>query len=454
MSTLSSAITSLADTFSGLLLQPADAGYDDARRVHNGLIDKRPAVIARCLGLADIADAVRLARGHGLEMSVRGGGHNVAGRAVTDGGLMIDLSALRSVHVDAGQRTARAGGGAIWRDFNRETQAFGLATTGGVVGSTGIGGLTLGGGLGWLMPKYGMALDNLLSADLVLADGSIVRAADDENEDLFWAVRGGGGNFGVAGSFEFRLHDVGPTLIGGMAAWPFEHARDVLRFFRDFTGGADDDVMAFAGLLTAPDGQTKLAAIVVGHFGPVKEGQAAVAPIKRFGAPVVDGLGPIDYSALNGMLDAAFPRGAMNYWKTHFLDELSDDAIDTLIAQYASCPTPMSQVLLEHFHGAAARVPVADTAYALRSEGYNSLVLAQWTERVDNERCIDWAKHAYASMQPFLGSQRYVNYLDDDDSNDAVLASVYGPNLPRLRKTKKQYDPDNVFHMNVNITPE
>jgi hypothetical protein len=454
MSTLSSTITSLADTFSGQLLQAADAGYDGARRVHNGLIDKHPAVIAQCLGIADIADAVRLAREHGLEVSVRGGGHNVAGRAVTDGGVMIDLSGLRSVHVDAGRRTARAGGGAIWRDFNRETQAFGLATTGGVVGSTGVGGLTLGGGLGWLMPKYGMALDNLLSADVVLADGTIVRAADDENEDLFWAVRGGGGNFGVAGSFQFRLHDVGPTLIGGMAAWPFEHARDVLRFFRDFTRRADDDVMAFAGLLTAPDGQTKLAAIVVGHFGPANDGQAAVAPIKRFGAPIVDGLGPIDYSALNGMLDAAFPRGAMNYWKTHFLDELSDDAIDALIAQYARSPTPMSQVLLEHFHGAASRVPVADTAYALRSEGYNSLVLAQWTDAVDNERCIDWARQTYTSLQPFVGAQRYVNYLDDDDSDDTVLSSVYGPNLARLRKIKKQYDPDNVFHMNVNITPE
>lgn len=453
MSTPTTVLDEIAPAFAGRLLRPDESGYEEARTVHNGLIDKRPSLIAQCRGMADIADAIRLGRSLGVEIAVRGGGHNPAGRATTHGGLMIDLSQMRSVLVDPARRTARVQGGALWKDVNRETQAYGLAVTGGAIGTTGVGGLTLGGGLGWLMAKHGLTLDNLLSVDLVLADGSLVRASDDENSDLFWAVRGGGGNFGVAGSFEFQLHPVGPMVVGGIVAWPLDRAREVLRFYREFTRSVSDDEMIFAAMLTAPDGVTKLVAIAAGHFGAADTADAAMAPIKAFGTPILDTLQPIPYVALNGMLDAAFPKGALNYWKSHFVETLSDEAIDVLIGQFSRCPTPMGQLMLEHFHGAATRVPVGDTAYALRSEGYNTAIIAEWLDAAQNGRCVTWARDAYQALQPFVGERRYVNYLDDDDIVDASLAAVYGPNLPRLRQIKKRYDPENVFHLNLNIPP-
>lgn len=448
-------VSGLSQSFSGRLLQPSDAGYDEARRVHNGLIDKRPGLIAQCRGIADIADVVKAARAAGLEISVRGGGHNVGGRAVTEGGVMVDLSPMRLVHVDPVRKRAHAGGGALWKDFNREAQAYALATTGGVVGTTGVGGLTLGGGLGWMMGKHGMALDNLRSVDLVLADGRIVHASAEEHPDLFWALRGGGGNFGVAASFEFELHPVGPLVIGGLVAWPADRARDVLRFFRDFTRSAPDDLMVVAALLTAPDGSgNRIVGIAAGYFGPLAEGEKVVAPIKKFGTPIMDVLGPMPYVALNGMLDSAFPPGACSYWKSQFLDTLTDDAIDVFIARFEGIPTPMSQMLLEHFHGAATRVPVGDTAYALRSTGYNAAIFAQWPNGPDPGGCAGWARAAHAALKPFAGARRYVNYLDADDATESALAAVYGDNLPRLRQLKRQYDPENVFRLNLNIPPE
>ena len=443
----------LADVLSGRVIQPSDAAYDTARRLHNGLIDKRPAVIAECRGVADVVDAVKFGRDQGLEIAVRGGGHNVAGRATVDGGLMIDLSQMRGVHVNPDARTAQAEGGTVWKIFYRETQVHGLATPGGVVGTTGVAGLTLGGGLGWLMPKYGMALDNLKSVDLVLADGKVVRASAQENSDLFWAVRGGGGNFGVATSFEFALHPVGPIVMGGLAAWPVAMAKDVLRHFRDLTAKATDDLMLLGALLTAPDGKTKVVAIAAGHVGSKTDGEKALAPIKAFKQPIMDELGPLPFVTLNSLLDGAFPPGAFNYWKSHFLNELTDDAIAAAIDVVAGCPTPMGQIAFEHFHGAATRVPVADTAYALRSSGFNTLVVSEWLDRAQDEACIAWGKKAYAAVKPFGGSQRYINYLNHDDTLDEALAAVYGPNLPRLRQIKNEYDPDNVFHLNVNIKP-
>ncbi len=376
MSPISTALDELRSTFAGRLLQPADAGYDEARRVHNGLIDKRPALIAQRRGLADIVDAIQLARTHKLEVAVRGGGHNVAGRATIDGGLMIDLSTMKGIQVDVKTGTARAQGGVTWKEFNRETQLHGLATTGGVVSTTGIAGLTLGGGLGWLMSKYGLALDNLLSVDIVLADGRILTASSDDNEDLFWALRGGGGNFGVAASFEYRLHPVGPMVTGGLIAYPFGAAWDVLRFFRDVTASLPDEFTVFAGLIHAPDG-AKLVALVICHCGPLAAGESAARPIKRFGVPAMDAIGPMPYSQLNAMLDAAFPRGALNYWKSNFLASLSDEAIRTMIDCFAKCPTPMGQLLLEHFHGAVTRVGATDTAFPHRSSGYDLLVLSE-----------------------------------------------------------------------------
>jgi FAD/FMN-containing dehydrogenase len=452
-SSLAETVGGLATAFTGELLGPIHSGYEIARRVHNGLIDKRPALIARCRGVADIVDAVKLARDQRLDVAVRGGGHNVAGRSTIDGGVLIDLSLMQGIHVDPKARTARAQGGLTWNGFNRETQLHGLATTGGVISTTGIGGLTLGGGIGWLMGKHALALDNLLSVELVLAVGRVLTANSDENADLFWALRGGGGNFGVAASMQYRLHPVGPVITGGVIAYPFSEAWDILRYFRDITASLPDELMVFGGLIHAPDGSgAKLAAMVVCHCGQPEDGERAIQPIKGFGAPVMDALGPLPYCQMNTMLDAGYPRGALNYWKSAFLSGLSDEAIRTMIDCFAQCPAPMGQLLLEHFHGAVTRVGVTDTAFPHRAAGYNLLVLSQWADPKDNTACTAWGRDSYAAMQSFMGGGRYVNYLGDDEQGD-VVAAAYGPNYRRLAAVKAQYDPENFFRMNQNIRP-
>ena len=352
-------VSDLAARFSGQLLQPTDAGYDDARRVHNGLIDKRPTLIARCRNTADIVDAVNLARDNGLEVAVKGGGHNVAGRATINGGLLIDLSLMKGIHVDPAARIARAQGGVTWGEYNRETQLHGLASTGGVVSTTGIAGLTLGGGLGWLQGKYGLAIDNLRAAQIVTADGRVLTAGADENADLFWGIRGGGGNFGIAASFEFRVHPVGPMIAGGLAAHPLERGRDVLRFFRERTASLPDELTLFCGILHAPDGSGhKIAGLVAAHCGALADGEAALKPLKAFGPPVMDHLGPIPYSVQNTLIDASLPKGARNYWKANFIPALTDEAIDVIVDSYARVPSPMSQIVIEHGHGAMTRIGV------------------------------------------------------------------------------------------------
>ena len=455
MTTATASFESLRTQLAGPVLLPSDAGYDDARRVQNGLIDRRPALVARCHGTADVQAAVRFAREHSLEIAVRGGGHNVAGNAVCEGGLMIDLSAMRAVHVDARPRRARAQGGATWGDYNRETQLHGLASTGGVVSTTGVGGLTLGGGLGWLMGKHGMAVDSLRAVELVTATGDIVRASAEEHPDLFWAVRGGGGNFGVATWLEFELYPVGPMVTGGLVAHPFAAARDVLRFYRDFTASLPDELTAFAGVLHAPDGSgTKLAAILVCHAGSPEAGAAALAPVKRFGTPVMDVIGPMPYSAVNTMVDGGFPKGALNYWKSNFLAALPDAAIDAIIERFAVAPSPMSGLLLEHFHGAATRVGPTDTAFAHRAVGYNFLAVGEWMDASANAANIAWVRDAYAALAPHFSAGRYVNYLNTDEVvESSAVAAAFGPNWTRLRDVKRKYDPDNVFHLNQNIAP-
>jgi len=440
----------LVPAFGGSLLQSTDAAYDSVRRVHNGLVDKRPAIIACCSGTADVIDAVKIGRSLGLEMAVRGGGHNVAGRATVDGGVMIDLSPMKGIHVDARTRTVRAQGGVLWKEFNRETQVHGLATTGGVVSSTGIAGLTLGGGLGWLMPKFGLALDNLRAAEIVLADGSVVRASAEENADLFWAIRGGGGNFGIATWLEYELHPVGPIVTGGLVAHKATDARQVLRFFREQCASLPEEMMLVAGLLTGPDGSA-LVGIVGSHCGDAPSGEAATRPLKTFGAPVLDAMGPIPYCDLNSMLDPSFPKGALNYWKAQFLADLTDEAIDVLIGRAAVVPSPQCQILLEHFHGAATRVPVSATACTLRTPGFNAVIAAQWLDPKDTNRCVEWARETFRLLGPYLGSTRYMNYLDQDEDDPARIA--YGANYERLRTIKQTYDPENVFHINVNIPP-
>src|SRR5262245_58864155 len=446
---------SLRAQMAGPVLAPSDPAYEDARRVHNGLIDRRPALVARCHGTADVQAAVRFARERGLEIAVRGGGHNVAGNAVCDGGLMIDLSAMRGVHVDPRARRARAQGGATWGNYNRETQLHSLASTGGVVSTTGVGGLTLGGGLGWLMGKHGMAVDSLRAVEVVTATGEVVRASADEHPDLYWAVRGGGGNFGVATWLEYELYPVGPTVIGGLVAHQFAAARDVLRFYRDFTASLPDELTAFAGVLHAPDGSgAKLAAIVVCHAGDLTTGEKLVAPVKRFGSPVMDAIGPMPYTAVNMLFDAGFPRGALNYWKSNFLTSLSDGAIDTMIERFAAAPSPMSGLLLEHFHGAATRVGPTETASPHRTVGYNFLAVAEWLDAGTTKDNIAWARDAYAAMAPHFTSGRYVNYLNADEvGEDTAVSAAFGPNWKRLREVKRKYDPDNIFHLNQNIKP-
>jgi FAD/FMN-containing dehydrogenase len=445
-------LKSLATAFSGVLLRPDDDGYEEARRIHNGLIDKRPGLIARCSGTADIVDAVRLARECGLEISVRGGGHNVAGRAVTNGGAMIDLSLMKGIHVDPAARTVWAQGGVIWREFNREAAVHGLATTGGVISTTGVAGLTLGGGLGWLLGKYGLSADNLVSIELVTAAGEVLTVTAGEHPDLFWALRGGGGNFGIASSFEFRAHPLRQVL-GGLVAHPFTAAAEVLRFYRDFTASVPDELTAFAALVHAPDGSgVPLAALIVCHCGAPAQAEKDLRPLVEFGAPALVQVGPMPYPAMNMILDDGFPRGALNYWKSSFLRNLDDDAISAMIDHFAACPSPMTGIVLEHFHGAVTRVGTTDTAVPHRDTGYNLLIASVWTDPTTIDKNIAWTRGTYDAMGPHFAGRRYVNYLDDDEAADAV-SGAYGPNYARLVEVKRRYDPANLFRLNQNIAP-
>jgi FAD/FMN-containing dehydrogenase len=437
----------------GVVFMPGDPGYDEVRRIHNGMFVRSPALIARCLGTADVVDAVRFARTHDLELAVRGGGHSVAGKSVCEGGLMLDLSLMKGIHVDPERCTVRAQGGVTWGEFNRETQLYGLATTGGVVSTTGIAGLTLGGGLGWLMGKHGLAADNLLSAEVVTAAGEVVRANAEENRDLFWGLRGGGGNFGVVSWFEYRLHRLA-SVTSGLVAYPIERAREVMQFFRKFTASLPDELTLNGGLLHAPDGSGVPLAVIVGcHCGSLSEGEAAMRSIRRFGSPVIDTIGPASYVDTNTKIfDPGFPRGARNYWKSSFLAELSDAAIDALIAQFAVCPSPMSGLLLEHFHGAATRVGVDETAFPHRRESYNLLVVSEWLDAKDDDKNIAWARATYDALRPHMVHESYANYQTEDQTENA-LEQAYGPNYERLVALKKKYDPGNFFRMNQNIKP-
>jgi FAD/FMN-containing dehydrogenase len=442
----------LRGSFSGVLLEPSDEGYEEARRVHNGLIDRRPALIARCQNTADVADAVRFARQAGLELSVRGGGHNVAGRSVVDGALMIDLAPMKGIHVDRDAQRLRAQGGVIWRELNREAAVHGLAVTGGVISTTGIAGLTLGGGLGWLMAKYGLAADNVTSVELVTAEGRILEVNEASDADLFWALRGGGGNFGIAASIEYRLHPL-HMVVGGLIAHPIEAAADLLRFYRDASASASDDLTVFGALVHAPDGSgTKLAAMVVFHAGTAEEAERELAPFKEWGSPLVVDVGPMPYPVMNTLLDEGFPAGSLNYWLSSFTSGLTDELIDAAVERFASVPSPMSAILLEHFHGAVCGVGVADTAVPHREKGWNLLLPSVWTDPADTDANVSWTRDTHAAFAEHLSERRWLNYLGDDQGADAVRGA-YGPNYDRLVELKRQYDPDNVFKHNHNIQP-
>ncbi|HXV33698.1 MAG TPA: FAD-binding oxidoreductase [Gaiellaceae bacterium] len=440
--------------FSGPLLRPGEEGYEEARRIYNGLIDRKPALIARCRGEADIVEAVRFAREAGLELAVRGGGHQVGGRCLVEGGVMVDLSPMKGIFVDPEARTARVQPGVDWAQLNRETQLHGLAVTGGVISTTGVAGLTLGGGLGWLMPKYGLATDNLESARVVTADGRTLTASESENPDLFWGLRGGGGNFGVVSSFEFRLHPVGPTVAGGLVAHPLAAAEDFLRFYRDFSTGSSDDLMTFAGLVHAPDGSgAKLAVCVACHLGQPEQAEADLLPLREFGTPALVELGPMPYTVLNSLLDAGYPTGSLNYWKSGFLGELSDQAIAEMLERFAVCPSPMTAMLLEHFHGAVTRVPVDATAVPHREQSHNFAITSVWADPAATDENVAWTRESFAAMEPFLGGRRYLNYFSDDDTGETAARAAYGPNYERLVEVKNAYDPTNMFRQNVNVLP-
>jgi FAD/FMN-containing dehydrogenase len=446
------AVADLAGQVSGTVLGPPHAAYEEARAVYNGLVDRRPALIVRCRTRNDVVAALAFASRAGVGVSIRGGGHNVAGRAVTDGGVMIDLVEMKAITVDPDRAIATAEGGVIWAELNDAAAEHELAVTGGVVSTTGIAGYTLGGGLGWLMAKYGLAADNLLAVDLVTAEGDILQVDADSHPDLFWALRGGGGNFGVATAFTYRLHPL-QTVVGGLIAHPLDAAPDLLRFYRDAVAEASDDLTVFAGLVHAPDGSgAKLAALIVFHTGEAAEAERDLAPFKTWGSPLVVQVGPMSYPAMNRLLDAGYPAGSLNYWLSSFTRGLPDELITIAVERFAAVPSPMSAILLEHFHGAVTRIGVSETAVPHREEGWNLLLPSVWTNPADTEANIAWTRETFAAMRPHFGTGRWLNYLGDDQTEDAIRAA-YGPNYERLRDVKRRYDPDNVFHLNHNIAP-
>ncbi len=429
------------------VLTGTEPEFDRARRVWNGMIDRKPSAIVRPASIADVIHSVRFAREQGIAASVRGGGHSVAGKAVADGAIMIDLSLMRDVQIDTSRRTGLVQGGATWGEFDREAQKFGLATTGGVISSTGVVGLTMGGGIGWLMGKLGLSCDNVLSADLVNADGNHMSVSPTQNEDLFWAIRGGGGNFGIVTAMEFRVHDLGPVH-GGVLLYPRKLAVDLLRQYRDITRNAPDELTAYAALLVGHG--NPIAAIALCHSGS-NGGDAACRQFQLSTPPVADMVGEKKYTEIQTMLDFSAPAGLHYYFKCPFLRELSDDAIRTIVEFAERTPTEQTQVVLEHMHGAASRVPVAQTAFALRRVHYSVNIMPAWTDPAMAEKCIDWARELAAALESFGASDAYVNYLGDEGPS-AVRAS-YGSNYERLVALKRKYDPSNFFRFNQNIVP-
>ncbi|XYH92706.1 FAD-binding oxidoreductase [Sorangium sp. So ce1128] len=447
--TLEVAMREFQTSLRGEVLFPSDAGYDSARRVFNAMIDKRPRLIARCAEPADIVRCVRFAREHALPASVRGGGHSVAGKAVCDAGMMIDLSQMKAIRVDPTERTARAEPGLLLGEFDEGTQAFGFATTMGIMSTTGIAGLTLGGGIGWLNGKHGLACDNLLSAEVVTANGDLVVASSSENPDLFWGMRGGGGNFGIVTSFEYRVHPVGQVL-AGMLLYPLAKAKRVLRFFDDFSSACPDEFSTTAVLMTGEDGQPALAVLVC-YCGPLADGEAALRPLRSFAKPTADLISPTSYVEFQRLLDPAFPPGMQHYWKSGFMRRLSDTAIDILVEHTSTMPSPLSSLSLQQMHGVAGRLGVTDTAFAHRQDQYDFVITSTWKDPAETDTNVRWTRELYKTIRPFLEGGVYVNNLGAED--DDVVRAAYGPNYNRLMDVKRKYDPTNFFCMNHNILP-
>ncbi len=454
-------IDEFAGRFRGEAIVPESENYDEARKVFNGMIDKRPALIARCAGVADVMAAVVFARAGELPVAVRGGGHSVSGHAVCDGGVVIDTSPMKGMWVDPEARTARAQAGLTWGEFDRETQAFGLAVTGGRASDTGIAGLTLGGGSGWIERKCGFAVDNLISVEMVSAEGKYLRASEDENPELFWGLRGGGGNFGIATSFEYRLHPIGPMVLGGMLMYPIEMATDVCRFYRDFIEYAPDELGGGIVFLTAPPDPsipeevrgTKLVAVFVCFAGSVEEGEEAVRPLREAIPPTMDMVSPMPYTVLQTLLDAGNPPGMHHYWKAGFLDEFPDEAIAAAIEHAKEMTSPMTVVALIPMGGAIARVGENDTPLGPRDSAFNYHLLTQWPDPTDDpEIHIGWTRRMDATLRPWTNERVYLNFIGDE-GEERVKSGYGSEKYRRLAALKNEYDPENLFRLNQNIKP-
>jgi FAD/FMN-containing dehydrogenase len=451
------AVQALAATMRGALIQPADPTYDDARTVYNAMIDKHPALIAQCATVADIIAAVNFARDNDIIVAIRGGGHNGPGLGTVDDGLVIDLSRMNGVRVDPQARTARVEGGALLGDLHHATNAFGLATPSGIISTTGVGGITLGGGLGYLTRQFGLAIDNLLEADVVLADGRFVTASESENPDLFWALRGGGGNFGVVTSFLFRLHPL-PHLTAGPMLWPLDRSAAVLRWYRDFITQAPDALNGFFAFLTVPAvapfpealWNQKMCGIVWSYTGDAPE--EVFAPIRaQFGPPALDWVGPMTHPALNSMFDGIYPAGDQWYWKADFVTEIPDEAVDIHVAFAEQLPTGKSTMHLYPIDGVASRVPKDATAWNYRDARWGMVIVGVSPDPADNERMIDWTRAYWSALHPYSAGGAYINMMMEE-GQDRVRAA-YGDHYDRLAAIKGKYDPDNLFRVNQNIQP-
>ncbi len=432
------------------LILPDDTSYEEARRVWNGMIDRRPAAIARCRTVEDVVAAVQFAREYDIPIAVRGGGHNAAGLAVIDDGLVIDLTEMSAVEVDPERRIARAGGGATWGDFDAATQVHGLATTGGAISMTGVAGLTLGGGLGYLMRKHGLACDNLIGAQIVLADGSVVTTSETERPELLWGLRGGGGNFGVVTEFVFQLHPL-DGVVAGMLLHPRDRAVAALRAYRELTADAPDELVAFCAQLCSPEG-VPLVGYVLAYAGDAEAAEPVLAGFREFAEPVADLVAPMPYVALQQMLDEGFAPGPHVYWRSHFLTGIPDEAIDILVAGANAAPSPMSAVLVEHAGGAVSRMSAEDSAFDHRDAEYNLAIIARWLDPADAEANIAWARDLWDAMRPYARGV-YVNYLGIGDTADRVRDAYSPAKYERLAALKRQYDPENIFRANQNIAP-
>lgn len=452
-------LDAFASSLRGGLFKPGDAGYDTARSIWNAMIDRRPAMIAHCAGAADVIQAVKFASKHGLLVSVRGGGHNIAGSAVCEGGLMIDLSAMKSVRVDPHAQTARVEPGVTLHEFDTEAQAFGLATPVGINSTTGIAGLTVGGGFGWLSRKFGLTIDNLISVDLVTAAGDLIHVSAKEHPDLFWGIRGGGGNFGIVTSFQLRLHPVGPQVLAGLIVHPFAAARDVLRFYREFCKAAPDDLAVWTVMRKAPPlpflpadvhGKEVLVLAAV-CSGSISDGEKALAPLRAYGKPIADVIGPMPYAGFQTAFDPLLTPGFRNYWKSHDFRELSDAMLDTLLGFVSSLPSPHTEIFIAQLGGATKRIPADATAYRHRDAEFIMNVHGRWESASEDERCLAWCRKLFKDTAPFATGGVYINFLTEEE--EQRVRDAYGPSYNRLVELKNKYDPANLFRLNPNIRP-